>query len=350
MKTIAFMLLCVLSACGGSASAPNSQTNMRDIHATTIYIIGNTLGTPGLPLYLSTNISTIKDIGFNAVYLPTLWKNFDPNPLNSPRVYDENAFAQTRAVLDFLRSNGLKVLVGLNYVGPGYAPNFGAVLPDAQACDWARTPAIYAAFEQYVQQFLTELASYNDMLSLMVFTESAEGCGLATEAAAPAVAAQLQTTLGSMPSRLPPALRSQWKIGYHDYSIVNLGWGNGVGPIALPNEFDFVSMVAYNVATTSELDTRASRFSTLYPNSPLIVGESGAAACPPPATNETQTTLDVQTILWALNRGFGFNLWGWPNAGAAECTNPVYGGLALTDTNGVPNQAANSVKRLLTGN
>jgi hypothetical protein len=230
-------------------------------------------------------------------------------------------------------------------VGIGYAPEFGSILSPDQACNWAVTPEVYATFENYAQQAMTEYAGFSDMLQLMVFTEGAEGCGLATPQAAPAVALQLQKTLGSLPTRISPILRTQWRLGYHDYSIVNLGWGNGFGPIASPNPFDFVSMVAYNVNSTIELDARADRFKALYTTSPLVVGEAGANGCP--GASPPQAAVDSLIVYWAVSRGYGFNIWGWPNAGEAECTNPVYGGYALTKVDGTPNDAAAAIQRIL---
>ena len=350
MQAFFLALLTLLSACGILTPRQSIST----VHATTIYLLDGTLGRAGLAPYLSANLPAIKAAGFNAVYIPAIWADFDPSPLASPRAYSTAAFADAKAALDLLRASKMRTVVGLNYVGPGFAPNFGPVLPDAQACDWARTPPVYAAFEQYAAEFMTQLSSYSDMLSLMVFTESAEGCGLATQAAAPAVALQLQTTLGSLPSRLPPLLRLMWTIGYHDYTIVNLGWGNGVGPIALPSEFDFVSMVAYNVSTTTELDTRAGRFTALYPATPLYVGEMGTNGCATaPGVGEAgQATNDALLVQWALAHDHGLNLWGWPASGGSpdeslECSNPVFGGLAITNADGTPRSAVAAVKALL---
>ena len=156
--------------------------------------------------------------------------------------------------------------------------------------------------------------------------------------------------IGSLPSRLPGALRAKWNIGYHDYSIVNLGWGNEVGPIALPVEFNFVSMVAYNVTSVSELDARTKRFSTLYPNEPLIIGEMGANGC---NDESGQATTDAWLAAYAVAHGYGFNLWGWvagggaPDAAVQECSNPNYGGLSITNPDGSPRKAKQAVEVLL---
>ena len=344
-------MLLLLAACG---LPQTPQQRLAVTHATTVYLLDGTLGKPGLAPYLSTNLPAIKAAGFNAVYIPAVWADFDPSPIVSPRSYNAAGFADAKAALTVIRSAGMRAVTGLNYVGPGFAPDFGAVLPDAQACDWARTPVVYAAFEQYVAEFMSEMAADSDILSLMVFTESAEGCGQATQAAAPTVALQLQKTLGSLPSRMPPLLRFTWNIGYHDYTIVNLGWGNGVGPIAMPNPFDFVSMVAYNVGTTAELDARSARFAALYPGVPLFVGEMGVNGCSaPPGVGEAgQATGDAILAQWALAKGHGFSVWGWPASGGAsdetlECSNPVFGGLAITNADGTPRAAVAAIKAVL---
>lgn len=340
--------LAVLVACGLMPTP--CQSSMADIHAITVYLFDGTLGRADLDPYLIANLPAIKDAGFNAIYLPAIWADFDPSPMMKPRTYNAAAFRNARSALALIRAAGLKALVGLNYVGVGFAPDFGTALPAKEACNWAVTPAVYAAFEEYVTAFMSRLTADSDIMSLMVFTESAEGCGHATKDAARAVADQLQETIGSLPSRLPGALRTKWNIGYHDYSIVNLGWGNGVGPIALPIEFNFISMVAYNVTSVAELDARVKRFSTLYPNEPLIIGEMGANGCD---DESAQATTDARLVAYAVAHGYGFNLWGWvagggaPDAAAQECSNPNYGGLSINNPDGSPRQAKQAVKAAL---
>jgi hypothetical protein len=347
-RFLSIIVLSVLVACG---LIPNpGQPKMADLHAITVYLLDGTLGKADLVPYLIANLPAIKDAGFNTIYLPAVWADFDPSPMATPQTYRATAFQNAQSALAAIRGAGMKALVGLNYIGVGFAPDFGTALPAAQACDWAITPSVYAAFERYVAAFMNQMLNNRDIMSLMVFTEAAEGCGRGIQAAGPAVAFQLQKTLGSLPARLPPALRAKWTLGYHDYSSVNLGWGNGVGPIALPNEFDFVSMVAYNVATIAELDARAARFLALYPNKPLMIGEMGSNGC----HNETdQATTDELLVDYALAHGHGFNLWGWvpgggaPEAGMQECANPNYGGLAITNPDCSPRRAELAVKTLL---
>ena len=287
------------------------------LHATTVYIVNDILGSAGLPAYLQATLPAVKQTGFDLVYLPAVWRDFDPTPLTGP--YNNTAFADARAALSVLRNAGMRALVGLNYVGVGYAPDFGGVLPPDQACNWAITPQVYVAFERYAQQVMKEYAAFSDMLQLMVFTEGAEGCGLATPQAAPAVAQQLQTTLGSLPTRLPAMLRAQWRLGYHDYSIVNLGWGNGIGRLLHP--IPSILSVCLPITWTA----RRARHQGLSIQSlvalPLIVGEAGAHGCP--GATPPQAAVDSLIVSWAVSRRYGFNIWGWPNAGAAECTNPV---------------------------
>lgn len=340
---IRVLLVAAMASLAASCNIIKPPPASPPLRATTVYILGGTLGSASLPGYLRANLPAVKDIGFDSVYLPAIWADFDPAPFSSP--YNAVAFNNARAALSEVRAAGMRALIGLNYVGVGFAPDFGSELPPDQACNWAVTPPVYAKFEKYATQVMLEYQAFHDITQLMVFTESAEGCGLATPQAAPQVALQLQTTLGSLPSRIPPTMRKIWRWGYHDYSIVNLGWGNGVGPIKLPNQFDFVSMVAYNVSDVAELDARAGRFAALYPGSPLLVGESGANGCP--GASPPQATVDSIIVSWALQHRYGVNVWGWPNAGEAECTNPVYGGYAITNVDGTPNATAAALRLIL---
>lgn len=309
-----------------------------DVRGVTIYRIDATLGRPVLPGLLASVLPAIKAARFNTVFLPAVWADYDPTPLANPRTYNAAAFASAKQVLGMLRAAHMRALVGLDYVGEGFAPDLGAVQP----CDWAVNPVTYAAFEEYVRRFLEEMLPYRDVVMPFVFTEGAEGCGQNVAAAGPAVALRLQGTLGSLPSRLPAALRAAWSIGYHDYSLINLGWGGGVSPIASAQPFDWLSMVAYNVGTEGELAARLGRFRAMYPGVPMMIGELGASGCPP-ATAAQQAAQDGLGASFARQNGLGFSVWGWMNHGKDECL-PGYGGLAITDAAGAPNTAAAAVE------
>ena len=316
------------------------------VRSTAVYRLDATFGRAPLAALLEQVIPGIKAAGFNAVWIPAVWADFDPSPLALPRTYNQAAFTNARAALDVLRANGMKALVGLDYVGVGWAPNFSPVLSPAQACDWSVNTVTYAAFEQYAAEFLTRLIGYSDVVRPLVFTEGAEGCGQADPAHAVAVAARLRSTLGSLPNRMPLPVRMAFSMGYHDYSMITLGWANGASPIATPNPFDWLSSVAYNVATVGELDARQARWRALYPSTPMILGEVGANGCG--AGGEArQAVLNTMAAKYALDHGMGFSVWGWLNHGADECTNASYGGLAITNADGTLRQSAVSLKALI---
>lgn len=350
---ISALLPLFLSACGHSESAlpippfPTPPASfIADMRAVTPYLLNGRLGQGNNITidYLTANLPAIKNVGFNAIYLPLIWMDFDPNPIASPRTYNEAAFNDLRSIISLLRANGMKLVSGLDYVGDGFAPNIGV-----QACAWSTTPSVYASFEQYVSYLLTSVGN-GDMWLPMVFTEGAEGCGMVGPQFGPQVALQLQTTLGSLPSRLPPATRAAFRIGYHDYTLIAKGWGRGNSPIASPISFDWVSMAAYNADVSTMTDMR-SRFAALYPATPFAVMELGSSSCPAPYSDQTQAAGDVAGVQYALANGYGFNVWGWTPGGNIppydDCTNPVYGGLAITNPDGSLKSAAQQLKLLL---
>lgn len=329
----------ILTACKLQVLPPIPITN---VHGTTIYRIDATLGRIPLTGILNSTLPTIKNSNFNAVMIPAIWADFDPNPLATPHLYNSIAFNEAKTALAKARSYGMTVLVGLNYIGEGFSPDLGLT----PACDWAVNPITYAAFERYVEHWLTEMLPWADILRPFVFTEGSEGCGQSNPSHATLVATRLQGTLGSLPSRLLPLLRSVYQIGYHDNTMITLGWANGISPIASPNTFDWLSMVSYNVETIAELDVRLARWRALYPTTPMIVGELGANGCGV-GGEDHQAQLNVMGAKWALKNDLGFNVWGWLNAGSAECTNPVYGGLAITNEDGSLRQTVIQIKAIL---
>ena len=111
--------LAVLVACGLMPTP--CQSSMADIHAITVYLFDGTLGRADLDPYLVANLPAIKDAGFNAIYLPAIWADFDPSPMEIPRTYNPTAFRNVRSSLALIRTAGMKALVGLNYVGVGFA-------------------------------------------------------------------------------------------------------------------------------------------------------------------------------------------------------------------------------------
>jgi hypothetical protein len=84
------------------------------LHATTVYIVNGTLGSANLPAYLEANLPAMKRTGFDSVYLPAVWRDFDPMPLTGP--YNSAAFANARTALSVVRKAGMRALVGLSLI------------------------------------------------------------------------------------------------------------------------------------------------------------------------------------------------------------------------------------------
>lgn len=320
--------------------AQNSPYPYKDIKSVTYY---TTLSTTYQEL--QSTLPAIKSTGFNTVWLVNVWSEFNPKPLTTPPVYNEQAFTNLKFVLALLKANNMQVILPLNYLGQGWRP-------EGIDCNWIKNPTMYGAFETYVKEFLTRIVDYHDIVYIMVFTEETEPCsGLSSWQEH---ASLLRPTLGSLPTRIPLDLRSKFRIGYHDYSLINLAYSFPDSPIQSPISFDFVSMVAYGLEDKtdsdikSEVNLRASRFKQLYPNTPLIIGEFGGRAC---GNDDNQSRVIINIVSDAMDKGFGFNLWGWkPGPPNQECTNPVYGGLAITNQDGSLKKAAVEIKTFLTSN
>lgn len=290
-------------------------------------------------------LPAIKDAGFNTVWVTNPWMHYNPKPLANPPVYNDASFAELTRVLQLLKDNGMKAILPLDYLGEGWSPE------GIDACKWSVDPAMYRSFETYVTAFLRRIEPYHDMVYILLFTEGAEPCSLKGDSTA--VASALQSTLGSLPSRLPANLRSEFTFGYHDYSLINLGESSSsLFPSPIP--YDFLSMVAYglnkktNDELRQEIDQRANRFRSLYPQTPLIIGEFGASTCTP-YDEDNQLRVDQTIISQAIERGYGFNLWGWasPPSHDTDCQAPEFGGLGLTNYDGSFRKAINALKNAL---
>lgn len=279
---------------------------------------------------LSAQINSIKETGFNTAWLVFPWMILNPRPLANPPEYNDIEFNAVLRLLDLLKQNQMKAIIGLNYLGNNWSPE------GIDYCTWITDLNSYAAFERYVAEFLARIADYSDITYILLFTENSKPCNLDPVGQAKLHAHYLRHTLGSLPSRLPKNLRDKFKIGYHDYSLVNLDFARGESPILLPNSFDFVSMTLYDqegkneTEISSELKIRADRFRRLFPQLPLMVGETGATSCfdkNSSFTNQANTLTSVIFLL--LQENLGFNLWGWRdgNCTAAESDNA---GLGLT--------------------
>ena len=295
---------------------------------------------------LNDSIPALKDAGFNTIWIVNPWMAFNPEPLADPPVYDDSRFDHLLEVLDLLRENGMKAILGLNYLGEGWSPE--GIDPGR----WIIDEDMYGAFETYVEEFLGRIVQYNDTAYILFFTEATEPKGLDPFSEAGQHAALLRETLGSLPTRIDPEIRSKFVLGYHDYSIVNLDWGGGESPIPRPIPYDFVSMVFYgwedrtDGEIASELDRRAGFFRELYPETPLIIGEMGASMCQQGI--EEQARVISAKISRALEQGLGFNLWHWrPIPGEDECQNPAFRGLAITNEDGSHKPAVDAIREIL---
>ncbi len=297
---------------------------------------------------LRRSIPELRNTGFNTIWMVNPWMSFNPKPLVDPPLYDDSRFEHLCEVLDLLRENGMRAILGLNYLGKGWAPD--GIDPGR----WIMDPVMYRSFETYVAEFLRRIERYSDMVYIVFFTEGTEPDGLNPYADARQHARHLRGTLGSLPTRLDPGIRSKFIIGYHDYSIINLGWGMGDSPIQDPNPFDFVSMVFYGLEGDhdeeihAEFNRRATFFADLYPDTPLIVGEMGASICE--YGEDNQARVIVAKISLALSHQMGFNLWHWrpiPNEDA--CQNPAFMGLAVTNEDGSHKPAVDEIRKLIAG-
>lgn len=293
---------------------------------------------------LSAALPQMKAEGYNTIYMLNPWSSFNPQPLTDPAAYNDSAFADLLKILDLLKNNGMSVIIGLNHLTP-----LGEGVP---ACGWAEDPRVEEAFENYVVEFLTRTQNYSDILYPIVFTEGTEPCGAAYEPLDPRMIPLMQTTIGSLPLRLPPPLRSKFVLGYHDYTLINLGRGLGASPIADPLSFDFLSMVAYgldalnNSQIQSELDARIARFRALYPNTPLILGESGTTYCDP--YGENRQADGIQSIAsYMVTRNMGYSVWEWTShTPGYQCTTGDFG---IHDVSGAPRRAAEALSDINNG-
>lgn len=331
------------------AKAPDPST----IKSVTYYDISKS------PPYSNSDLNLvlpeIQRTGLNTIWLVNPWATLNPQPFNQPPTYNEASFRSLLDTLQTLKTHNMRAIVGLNYLGPGWAPE------GINACEWVKEPTNYQAFVHYATEFLTRIQDYSDMTYIMVFTENSVPCSLEPHYEpdkAHQVTQLFQQTLGNFPTQLPNDLRAKFSIGYHDFTLINRNWGNGESPIASPNPFDFVSMLGYaledtNMESLPESDIqnisniRAQRFRALYPNLPLVMGKFGASSCNNKDVNQARVI--SAGVTWAKNNHYGFNVWGWkPGPGAEECTNPVYGGLAITNQDGTPKPAIDKLQKLLT--
>lgn len=298
---------------------------------------------------LSSWLPVIKDTGFNTVSLVSPWHIF--NPRTNPPVYT-NEFDALRRVLALFKQNGMRAILPLTYLGNGWSPD------GIDYCRWTRDPAMVTSFETYVEEFLTQIADFGDMVYILLTTENAEPCDLQPYGDARNIASIMRTTLGSLPARLPPDLRQKFTIGYHDYSQ-SLGWTRGESPVQAPISFDFLSFPLYDMEETEDLGIeteileRVERLKAMYPFTPIILGETEASSCTHPGdSEENQARVLAKTASSAMTHGLGFSIWSWaPDSFGTECQGEDrgYGITKMSDLDGslVYKQARQTLKQLL---
>lgn len=280
-----------------------------------------------LPL-LQAQLPYMKAAGFNTVWLVNRWDKYESNV--NPPTYSDASFTNLQNVLGLLESNNMKAIIDLNYLGSWGAP------AGIDYCQWTLNPTMYSAFVSYATEFLTRIQAYSGMVYIMVGTENStpyydKNCpnyGTWPENPTdPRIPPLLQSTIGNLPAQLPPSLRTMYKIGYHDDSIIALNWGAGATPIANPNPFDFLSFANYAIKSAgtppqvnATLASSLANFNALYPGLPLIIGETGAPHCTPYG-DSTQALQDGAAVSYALGQNMGFNLWGWNSfSDGSDCT------------------------------
>lgn len=293
--------------------------------------------------------SEIKKAGFNAVWIVVPWAELNPKPLATFSQYNDASFKVLKDTVDILKNQNIKIMFGLNYLGNGWAPE------GIDYCNWISNSQMYNSFEKYVQEVMSRFLGYENDIYFLVFTENAENCLIDTYTNAKNNATALRATLGSLPSRLPTNLKGKFKIGYHDYNLINLNWAEGETPILFPNAFDFVSMVAYDLEKkkdfeiNSEILLRAKRFKNLYPNTPLVLGEFGARSCSSVDDYEQARVL-VSILKTADELKMGYNLWGWKPTSVDACSKLLSGyGYYIVGSDGLPRISGKIIASFLGG-
>jgi len=295
---------------------------------------------------LQEALPEIKKTGFNTVWLVNAWKVLDPKPLANPPEYDEKEFAALISALELLKQNNMKAVIGLNYLAKNWAPE------GIDYCSWTTNLDMYQAFEAYVNEFLTRIEAYSDMVYILLFVEGSEPCNLRLREDAKQIAAVIRPTIGSLPQRLNPELRNKFKIGLHDHILLTHNWSVGESPVQMPLTYDFYSMVFYGLEerTNQEIvgvfDASTGYVRAMLPFTPVFTGEFGVSYCnftnqyiSTQSTNENQARVLEAGVTDLLSKSIGFNIWQWqgafnrgdcPASGLSTAPNPVVFGLAYT--------------------
>ncbi len=374
------------------------------------------------PEDLASMLPRMRAAGFNTVWLINTWADLQPHPLTAPGAFDEANVALLRRKLAALRAQGMRAIIPLGYFGPGWQPEGigeSAMIPDefrGHSCDLSDAESVdHQAFERYVAGLLARIIDYADDVYIMFYTEETIPCDMMTwvrrvvdpdsgqiswkrlsaaELGRPNPlrsydgrehARRLQQTLGSLPARLPIALRERFAFGFHDDWIVTREMGGGLSPVPIDGAgmtpFDFMSFTFYGFEVPRDpratndvfadrspegfieewslqgytdahirhiFDERVARFRELLPRMPLILGETGGISCPligDWATDANQRRIVSIKLRRARLHGLGYSLWQWRNFGTCG-----YGSgfeYSLLDERGRARRALHEVTRLI---
>lgn len=384
-------LAAVLNRKGPShASIESFEQQLSSVRSVTYY--NEARNSPGqIKEDLQRDINQIKSAGFNTILLVPGWARYNPKPMANPPVYDTQAFNDLKSILALLKANGMKAILPLDYMEGGSATDPDNILysnttnPGAK-CDWISNGNKFNAFVNYVNEVMRQTSDYSDSVYLMVFSENTDcnipgydAPGLTVDQKAEKnhqLTQLLRATLGNLPTRLSPELRSRFKFGYYDAGLVRnmvlRGYTNDT-PVASPNPFDFVSVGGfYEEGTHTDEQINNSvrgaigEFRQAFPTTPLFIFEFGEATCPQTPryrgisleTNQSRV-LEAQ-IKTLISLNLGFNVWGWKDtAYQGNCpilgVNPETGqeivnqgyGLGLIDKNGNPKPALAKITSLI---
>ncbi|MBL8217547.1 MAG: fibronectin type III domain-containing protein [Bryobacterales bacterium] len=318
------------------------------------------------------DLTRIQSLGFNAV-----WQVF-PLFLYIDEAAPTLTLNETRMrlferKLALLRERRMRLFWGLNYLWPTQSPK--GFVPQ----NWIHHPDRIALFDQIATALLRRAEPYADTVLPFVFVEGTEpDYSLYLDPAAlTAYLHDLRTALGEFPTRLPADLRAKYRIGFHDYSILTLGWGRGASPLPDPHDFDFLSFnfypqygfdpnpipylpqnpVAFQSLVRRELEARIARFTRFYPNTPIIVGETGFSSCYlTPGHDAIQATAIAALLTAIREKNLAFNLWDFspargqlPDGRPWVCSENHDLGASLTKLDGSARLAACAANNLING-
>jgi len=343
------------ASCNTNASVAQNRTLLKEftpyVWSTTWYpYFNNTVGVdPDRSLaLLAKEIDKIKAQGFNTVWMGgvAIWAQLQP----TPGVWDEARFKNLVAHLELLKKKNMRAIYQLNYVGEGFSPT------GIDGCYWFDKPDQVQKFSDFTKELAGRLEEYNSMIYYMVYTEQTKSCLLKRnlpyyypgykmesishsssvpitepytsyqKSDATVVNNFLKASIGSLPQKLPKAIREQMFIGIHDVTV-SRGFITGDTPVQSPNNFDYFSFAFYpdenDIKLNStyafalqQLNAGLNRIRAHFPTTPIILGEFGwptwngsqfVAAEHSSGRDATYTAM----LDWSIMNKIGFNTWAW---------------------------------------